>query len=133
MKMQREIKFRAWDGKSIMKELPAYLEPHDLNETINSMVNEGIILMQYTGIKDKNSKEIYEGDICKLIFAGGNFEYIAKICWGGLGWTERCIKDSGTNMGGYWPMTIFEFFKECEVIGNIYENPELLNENTTSK
>ena len=71
---------------------------------------------QYTGLHDKNGKEIYEGDIVKGTFYGGPmpiYDYVFEIYW-----------DEKTKgfMANYFEAT------ECEVIGNIYENKELLNE-----
>ena len=127
----REIKFRSWDTYN--KEM---LEVQELNyaDSYNgqpmirtTMYNDyfdtkDMILMQYTGLKDKNGVEIYEGDIVRIL--GGEYEQ------GFYEWDEKvCIKDfiyDGFNL----MMTVNQIGNEAlEVIGNIYDNPELL-ENT---
>ena len=108
--MNREIKFRAWDGKDYMS------KPFTIYDVQLSRIGftKEAILMQYTGLKDKNGKEIYEGDIlkspypnCKNIeikwMTGGCCNFVAT----GWDWDQDCIKN-------------------FEVIGNIYENPELI-------
>jgi len=126
---KREIKFRAWDGKKIASELPAYLEPHDINETINSMKNEGMTLMQYTGLKDKNGKEIYEGDVVN-VFDWGIKSSDRIIGTGVVEWSnEQMGWEIYSKSEGYIVEDRFDLFCKAtfEVIGNIYENPELIN------
>lgn len=81
---------------------------------------------QYTGLKDKNGKEIYEGDIIK-----NPSTYPLEIYWMGLAWgvrwkdsgneEESIICDDGGDLSLQENALIFK-----EVIGNIYENPELI-------
>lgn len=127
--MTREIKFRAFDKKS-GKVLPvkaiywSFSPRNDeeiigcrlLNEEIIEECTSDIILMQYTGLKDKNGKEIYEGDIVdtgewhgksEVFFMNGSYK----------------IKGRSSSVG------FGQMSKKSEVIGNIYENPELLKTN----
>jgi uncharacterized phage protein (TIGR01671 family) len=82
-------------------------------------------LMQFTGLHDKNGKEIYEGDIMKL-------QYPLNYGYAGIHNKEILVTisfDSGCfwfTGDGYTDCN-WHFYNEYEVIGNIYENPELLN------
>ena len=113
----REIKFRAWD-KAINK-MKSFidLKKYPIDILID---NSQLIFMQYTGLKDKNGKEMFEGDIVRV----GNYVYkviidIAK------GLFFECIKHLSLRGGDIY---YTEFIKDVniEVIGNIYENKNLL-------
>jgi len=107
----REIKFRAWDGLRMTLTGISFS-----NSTGSVLIPPRWILMQYTGLKDKKGKEIYEGDIVK-----GKFMY--KVEWYHLGrWYVIPLSNRGFC---HTP----DIWNEYEVIGNIYENPELLEKN----
>ena len=107
----REIKFRAWDfeNKQMRTELRA--------SEIGVLVEGGYKgLMQFTGLKDKNGKKIYEGDIVD----GMATRYFIKN--GGRGMYE--FWESETEQGYHWG--IWNVHNQLEIIGNIWENSELL-------
>jgi len=152
--MNREIKFRAWDnysksfinddeyligldGKFYRMDFYSGIENYEDGNLIwNELDN--ITLSQFTGLKDKNGKEIYEGDIVEYIerlpifpekrlslvqFIGGNVDYANNflispfVNIGSFNYETNCITGTLNNP------------KESIVIGNIYENPELLKTN----
>ena len=125
----REIKFRAWHkGKKIIGEVLGidilHKEIFFSNEDVDCYEHidfKDIELMQYTGLKDKNNKEVYEGDIVKLRanHGIGVIKYYDE--WGAF--VVEYIKPR--------PLTVLgmNYYKEdIEILGNIYENPELIKE-----
>lgn len=102
-----EIKFRAWDtlGKDMMYDVAVM--PTDVRSKTLSH-------MQFTGLRDKNGKEIYEGDFV----TNGGIKAEVKYAVGCTGFVLRA--DKGYMLG---PLTNWE---NIEVVGNIHENPELL-------
>jgi len=102
----REIKFRAWDIYN--KEMVYSETPPSFSFWKWFAYDSRTPLMEYTGLKDKNGKEIYEGDIVKSEYRDNLIIIIIK-------WREKKAQ---------WSI---EDFGIVEVIGNIYENPELLD------
>lgn len=88
---------------------------------------------QFTGLTDKNGKQIFEGDIVKLTDKNNNYEWTAVVEFGNpnsyysWGWQLKPItKNVEYNLDILCWVDIDEFGIFCEVIGNIYDNPELL-------
>lgn len=120
----REIKFRAWDkiNKEMFNVESINFQERRVYKDVVSYRNfNDIELMQYTGLKDKNNKEIYEGDIVKLRANHGIGVVKYYDEWGAF--VVEYIKPRPLAVLG------MNYYKEdIEVIGNIYENSELLGE-----
>jgi len=133
MDKQREIKFRAWDEKNkmrIIKSLEDLLQwSADGNYQNRDM--EFVVWEQYTGLKDNNGKEIYEGDIITFTeidedsCLGKEDTHTGKVEWIDEIAQWRFIYPSGQRTELHFIVQL-PTIKSCEVIGNIYENPELL-------
>lgn len=124
----REIKFRAWtQGQMQYDWFTVGIDNDDGLLVSLPLYKKAEVVMQYTGLKDKNGKEIYEGDVVR----GTTDEWDAETK------TDDIVEvewDSKTC--GFLPFSGYD--SDCgtgtsprhvEVIGNIYENPELLNNN----
>ena len=123
--MNREIKFRVWKnntmlqvGDGVLKEI--YFDENNWNEDKDG------VLMQYIGLKDKNGKEIYEGDILQYNQNSSydNMNFIVKWSNESLGWvfqsgSGEVLLNNNTPNG--------KRFNLIEVKGNIFENPNLLD------
>jgi uncharacterized phage protein (TIGR01671 family) len=98
------------------------LETKDLNELL-----KGIEVMQYTGLKDKNGKEIYEGDVISFIDMSTETSIINKavIVFDESQSALRPQEIKKNYRGGHYYVH-WNMIKDIQVIGNIYENPELI-------
>lgn len=140
----RELKFRAWDKdlKRYFYDIAVYpnnvaaIQRHNIESmmleaeygaTHWTELDENAVIEQYTGLKDKNGKEIYEGDIIQeeidfnSKMTDGVFTYVVEwdsdtLCYGLRG-NDNSIHDE-----------LWEVNTSVEVIGNIHENPELLED-----
>lgn len=128
--MNRELKFRAWDkeDKCMIYGDQEYTDAEVISDALETIMHGGsdewterIEIMQYTGLDDKNGKPIFEGDILEHYDREDNRRHYEEI-----------IYDSGC-----FRFKDNEFAQEClseyldigyEVIGNIYENEEMLKE-----
>ena len=143
----RKIKFRAWDKDN--KEM--FEPPIQLNDSVYKMIIvdvqedkthfakiENAEIMQYTGLKDKNGKEIYEGDIITFEDMGEEgYEYIegfdfvnrASVVFENGRWELDNLASHNSSVLEEMNSCHEDFitvFENCEVIGNVHQNPELL-------
>ena len=122
----RKIKFRAWDkeNEKMMKVSSLHLENKEISVKENGTFHLFRMqdLMQYTGLKDKNGKEIYEGDI--LFFRDENMKYI--VVWQDAAFIIKSIEIRKYSEKMCW---LDDTEICCEIVGNIYENKKLLEEN----
>lgn len=112
--MSREIKFRAWD-----KARKEYWGPYDfLNDETLPRPIRNMVVEQYTGLEDVNGKEIYEGDIVTL---NGEWEEIEHDDCSIVTFENGCFRvgDGYENEAG-------SYLSDWRIIGNIHEDPELL-------
>ena len=119
----REIKFRAWDkiNKDMFNvESINFQERRVYKDTVSYRNFEDIDLMQCTGLKDRNNKKIYEGDI----LSDGNIKKSHKVVFENGSFKAEFKGD----FDEYSFDLIDVVAQGCEVIGNIYENPELMEE-----
>jgi len=116
--MSRIIKFRVWDKKNnrmfndcfeLTKK--GYMEWVQLKQA-----SDNLEWMQFTGLSDKNGKDVFEGDLIKWAIGGG---IVQEVYWN----TKECAfyaRPFSMDNTESW------LDSSCEVIGNIHENPELL-------
>lgn len=134
--MEREIKFRAWDVKrnkmihfsnpqicSEYNQLAFTVEEEEEKEYLGCLPDNKIEIMQFTGLKDRNGKEIFEGDILKdnMKFENSDEHPLVLVEWRD---NDVAFIFKGINGGCYIIPT--GYVQDFEIIGNKFQNPELL-------
>lgn len=127
----REIKFRAYEkAYNIIREVVSInfadktvVLKDDFFDDVRLLNFDDVNLMQYTGCKDKNSIEIYEGDILSFKSAHSDYAYktIGEVVWycGEAAFLVECDREIFRH---------FDEIREVEVLGNIYKTPEILKD-----
>lgn len=125
----RTIKFRAWDKENKSMRTSKHWSImfdgsiHPPSNKMQEWFPDQFVLMQYTGLKDKNGKEIYEGDIVRSYGTSATrkhkngdklFDHVVEFFDGGFEPFTECTCTASWSIHEY------------EIIGNIYEHPELL-------
>ncbi len=124
--MNREIKFNIWDvdRQQYFRDVLS-LEKDKINKwaTLEKRTSNNIQWLQHTGYKDKNGKVIVEGDIVK--YNKNNNDEIEVVDWDNLAFNLMIVFASDYNNGKCDDWIGRKIFDGIEIIGNIFENPEL--------
>jgi uncharacterized phage protein (TIGR01671 family) len=126
----REIKFRAWDGEKMWNGFELRTERFVYPPSVAEGPQKNLAFMQYTGLKDKNGAEIYEGDVLRWVDWREELTEAPDVYR--VDWLDRearfsvnCFR-SGRQIDPKDDLLLLD--DEFEVIGNVYENPELLRD-----
>ena len=117
----KEIRFRAWDPDEQAMWWFDLSEVWQFEDKINSLN-----LMQFTGLQDDNDTDIYEGDIIQYYISAPWDDEVPLLVTGEITFGNPffgcfCVKSESDATG-----CLYEYFNTAKIIGNIYENPELL-------
>jgi uncharacterized phage protein (TIGR01671 family) len=129
--MNQEIKFRAWDLRA-----KRMIDWDEIKRSLRDISWDAFMfekeLMQYTGLNDKNTKEIYECDIVsQQAFNGEEYQLIGVVEYNQSGFCLKCISSNKKSfIGEYYSFPLIDNenrLRKGNIIGNIFENPDLIN------
>jgi len=114
--MERAIKFRVWSPtEGMIKSSTDCFISIDSDGTLNDTNIPPVKVMQFTGLLDKNGREIYEGDVVRVDWHDDRYAPVIGV----VKWNNKdCCYEFGAGLAS-------ELFWSHEIIGNIHENPEL--------
>lgn len=120
--MKRMLKFRIWDEKNNCW-IKEYIQYYPEEE----MLKQGHSIQEFTGLKDDNGKEIYEGDIVEIVWGGKKIKCEIKYKFGSF--IAEYINPEST-MSFHWMHSIHVYDCPKKIIGNIYEKEIKVEEKT---
>ena len=117
--VNNRFRFRVWD-----KILKSYLKPVNFVDLERASKDKDVVIEQCTGLKDKNGRLIYEGDIVKRHskYSEDEKDVVLQVEWNRKGARYITTDKKHDN----WIFSMFDY--EYEILGNIHENPELLED-----
>lgn len=113
----REIKFKCWIPSENFMGVPFNPFENSTDENPDGRWEDDSIFLQYTGLKDKNGKEIYEGDIINVVKSHEYDPFYGDYV---VGFEKGCFSITRDDLAEY----LWNYHMASEVVGNIYENPE---------